>query len=227
VTPDRILAERSSTILCGDDRPLLNWVAYAMAMQTDPEFVWTDVRVPGQELNPTDLLAQNLVPSSRFRVLETSDLIPNDAAANVGVSAVIRSDETPTNVQRLLDFLRLPTETQRMIEGIRASDRPRVAVLSNGHRVLAHYASSDTTARTIRAITDSGVTFIMTFADDRPKGRFVFDNVLDVDGRLADGWRQASFMVEKWPIGAPFATGSKVRLVDFLPVASVLESQLG
>jgi hypothetical protein len=211
----------------GDDRPLLNWVAYALASKADPEFIWTDVRTPGQLLRTSDVLSRQLVPPDRLRVVGATELAPNDREANVAVSTLIRSDEPPSNVQRLLDFLRLPLPTQRLLETVGPPDRVRVCVLSNGQRILALYPSSEAVRPTIRAIVDGGVALVMTFADEAPKGRLEFDNVLAVDGSVSGGWKGAVLTVEKWTDGGDLRVGSTHRLGEVPAIASVLSRELG
>jgi len=206
---------------------MLNWTAYAIAQQTDPRFRWVDVREPGQEPKPTDVLSRQVVPSDRLSTRATSELIPNEAEARIEVTSVIRSDEPPRNVKRLLEFLRLPAATQQMLESTPPSEEPHVVVLSNGHRVVAHYPSAEAVEPTIRAICESGITFLMTFADDPPRGRFAFDNVIRVDGRFSEGWRGATLTVEKWSRGEALRPGSVVRLGELRPLASVLSAELG
>ena len=223
----RPLEGPSSTILIGDDRVLLNWVAFALASPSDPEFLWTDVRVPGQPIRPTDLLSRTLIPAPRLMVVPTSELAPNERDAGRDVSAVIRSDEAPSDLQRLLDFLRLPLKTQKMLETVPPGGLPRVVVLSNGHRLLAFYSSPDIVARTVRAIVASGVAFLMTFADERPKGREAFDNILHLDGNLTGGWKAAVLTVERWTVGTFLTTGATHRLDEIPAIGRVLAEGLG
>jgi|SRR5271157_1899107 len=223
----KIFKGPGSTIVYGDDRPLLNWVAYALAYVTSPEFKWTDVQFPGQALEPTDPLSRNLIPPERLLLVRATDMAPNDAMANVAVSAVIRSDESPGNVERLIDFLRLPASTQRLLETPPPADRPRVAVLSNGQRIVAFYPTPQTIAPTIRAIVGAGTVLIMTFADAGPEGRFQFDNVLKVEGSVRGGWQDATVKVDKWSPDGPFRVGMELRLGDLAPLANVIARGLG
>ena len=218
----KIFGAPGSTIVWGDDRPLLNWVAYALASVTSSEFKWTDIQFPGQALGPTDPLSRHLIPPDRLRVVRASDMAPNNAAANMPVSAVIRSDETPGNVERLLDFLRLPASTQRLLETPPPGAQPRVAVLSNGQRIVALYPTPQAIAPTIRAIVEAGTIMIMTFADAGPEGRFQFDNVLNVEGSVTRGWQEATLKVEKWSPSGPFRVGTALRLGDLAPLAAVI-----
>jgi hypothetical protein len=227
LSSDPIFRGPTSTIVWGDDRSLLNWVAYALASATDPEFVWTDVRFPDQVLPTTDPLSRNLIPKERLTVVGPRELQPNDSAANVAVSAVIRSDEPPDNVQRVLDFLRLPATTQRTLEQPRPAGQPRVAVLSNGQRIVAFYPTPEVIDPTIRAIVGADIILIMTLADAGPSGRFRFANVLHIEGSVREGWRNAQVDVEQWIPEGPLKAGTKLRLADLSPVSEVLARELG
>lgn len=222
-----IFTRPTSTILWGDDRSLLNWVAYVLASETDPEFTWTDVRFSGQVLPDTDPLTRNLFPAERLNVVGARDLAPDDAAANMAVSAVIRPDEAPDDVQRVLDFLRLPATTQEMLSRPRPAGKTKVAVLSNGQRIVAFYPSPAAIDPTIRAIVGTGTTLIMTFADAGPDGRFSFENVLHLEGSVRDGWRPATLTVEKGAPGGSFVTGTQHRLAELSPLSEVLARELG
>jgi hypothetical protein len=224
---DPIFAKPTSTFLWGDDRSLLNWVAYGLASVTDPEFTWTDIRFSGQVLPDTDPLTRNLFPAERLNVVRSQDLAPDEAAANMAVSAVIRPDEAPDDVQRLLEFLRLPANTQEVLARPRSAGKPRVAVLSNGQRIVAFYPSPATIDPTIRAIVGTGTILIMTFADAGPDARFRFENVLNLEGSVRDGWRTATLAVEKGAPGGSFVTGTKHRLAELSPLSEVLARELG
>jgi hypothetical protein len=224
---DPIFRGPTSAIIWGDDRSLLNWVAYAMASVTDPEFHWTDVRYSDQAVSATDPVARGRIPTDRLYVVETQELAPDDATANMAVSAIIRSDEPPASIQRVIEFLRLPVATQRVLEQTPREGPPRVAVLSNGHRISALYPTPAVIDPTIRAIVGANTILIMTFGDAGPGGRFRFDDVLHVDGSIRDGWRRAMLSVEKWTPGGPFEVGTTLPLVDLSPISDVLGRELG
>ena len=212
----------TSVIICGSNRPLLNWVAYALAVSSDPNLHWTDVRISGEVLSRDDLLMRDRIPPERLHLVAPRELAPDDATANVAVSAVIRDEDTPEELRRVVEFLRLPPPTQQLLAETPSEGVPRVVVLSNGHRLLALYPEIGVVAPTVRAIVGSGVVFIMTFADAPPGGRVAFDTVLQLEGQDPGSWRDATLRVEKTPSTSVFRSGSEVRLADFGPVAAVL-----
>jgi hypothetical protein len=224
--PRELFGEARLVIILGSDRRLLNWVAYAFASATDRHFLWVDVRSMGEVRADPDPLSRNLVPEHQFAAVRAVDLAPSDARANVAISGVVRDDETPENLQRLMDFLRLPERTQAALSTVVVGGGPSVVVLSNAHRLGAFYPV-EIVPPLLRAIKESGATVIMTFADAPNEGRFAFDMVLHLEGSDPAAWRQAVLRVEKGSASGPFPTGSTCRLADVEVVRAALSSQLG
>jgi len=227
MTPGVLFQHPRSVIMFGDDRPLLNWVAWAIASESDPEFFWPDVRLAGQAPDSTDPMAHNVIPERQLRVRPPNELVPDHSAANVAVSAVIRDDEPPENVRRLIDFLRLPRNTQQVLAEPRSDGRMPVVVLSNAQRLAPLYPSVDNVHATARTITEQNAVLIMTFADTPPTSRSVFEVILHVVGSLRDGWKWATLRVEKGTPDSAFPTGLSVRLGEFTPLAPALLRALG
>lgn len=222
----RLFAGPTAVILIGSDRPLLNWVAYALAAVTDPGFFWVDVRTQGEVLSDSDPLVRKVIPPDRLTLVRSSELAPNNSKANLAVSAVVRDSETPANLQLLLDFLRLPERTQAVLSGTAPGGRPRVAVLSNAHRLGPLYPAG-TVGPFLRAIRAAGVTAIMTFADAPNDGRLAFDVILHLEGHDPKNWKQAKLAVEKGLSNGPLRTGREYRLGDLDAVAALLTERLG
>jgi len=224
--PEEAFRRPTSVLIVGNDRALLNWVAYAVAVFHDPGFLWTDVRYPGQEVDADDPMARKVIPPAQMVVRHPDELRPSDASANVAVSAVVRADEPPENLRRLLDFLRLPQPTQQALSYSRPGGRLPVVVLSNSHRLAAFYPA-DAVTSTVRTILESGAILVMTFADSPPRGRVAFDTLLNVHGSVEDGWRRAKVKVEAAPAEGPFRTGTEPSLGELLPFAEILSRALG
>jgi hypothetical protein len=227
VTNGKIFGGPTSVIICGSDRPLLNWVAYALATASDPEFHWTDVRLEGEVMAPDDVLSRSVIPADQLSTVRPGELTPDDTLGNVAVSAVIRDDETPDEVRRLVEFLRLPAQTQSVLSRTSSEEPPRVVVLSNGHRLIAIYPNIDAVRPTVRAIVASGVVLIMTFADAAPHGRFAFDVVLHVDAPVRQDWKRATIRIEKGPPAGFLRAAAEYRLGDTSPWREVLGQHLG
>jgi len=227
VTQDGLFRGPTSVIIFGDDRALLDWVAYALAVPCDPNFIWTDVRLKDQEPSPDDPIATQRVPADQLRVRPPWELQLDHSTANIALSAVVRSDEPPENVRRLIDYLRLPAPTQRVLSEPHGTSRLPVVVLSNSHRMAPFYRTLEDVSSTAQTIKASGVVMIMTFADAPPGGRVAFEAIVHVDGSMRAGWKQATLRVEKASPAADLPAGPVVRLGEFEPIASVLRRELG
>ena len=221
-----VFVRPTSVFVSGNSRPLLNWVAFALASSSDPTFVWTDVRLRGETVDPKDPLASNVIPEDRLSLVNADQLTRNDAVANMAFAGVIRSDEPPENVRRLTDFLRLPSHTQELLAATRRRGRPPVLVLSNAHRMVALYPT-DTVAPVVHAIVDSGAILLVTWADAPPEGRLAFTHILHVDGGAPSSWRQATLKVEKGGARGLPGEGSASPLGQVGPVAEILTRHLG
>jgi len=225
VESDRIFSRPTSVILCGSNRPLLNWVVYALASATDPKFIWTDVRLGDEVLADVDPLARNLVPPDRLAVVYPSVLVPNDAAANMAIAGVVRDNQPSDGIRRLLDFIRLPLPTQRLLSGVLSRDRPIVLVLSDAHHLVTFYPT-EVVAPVIQAVVEAGAILFVTFAGAPPESRQAFETILHVEGNDPKAWRRTTLRVEKGPLAGPLRTGSDHLLGELDPVAAVLARDL-
>ena len=215
----------TSVVIYGSSRPLLNWVAYALAAEADPEFIWNDVRLRGEVLSEFDPLSRNLIPPERLNVAFPNEFAPEDRAANIVRSGVVRDDESHEHIRRLTDFLRLPLGAQRVLARRSAGNRPMVLVLSNGHRLVALYPSG-TLAPSLRIMNEVGATLIMTFADASPASHRAFGTILVVEGNDVREWKRATLRVLKGPADGPLRTGVEYRLGEYAPLADILTRQL-
>ena len=213
-------------ILLGSTRSLLNWVAYAMATATSPEYRWVDVRSQGEVLADSDPLKRNVIPSGQLTLARAADLAPDHSKANLAVAAVVRHDEPPEDIQLLVEFLRLPERSQVTLSREASAGRTMVTVLSNAHRLGAHYPVSAVDPA-LRAIRSFGGVVIMTFADAPNDGRWAFDFVVHIDGDATPRWRQATVRVEKGLPEGPLRTGRECPLGEFEPIARTLAQHLG
>ena len=217
-----------TVFICGNHRPLLNWTAFALASATDPRLSWTDVRLRGEVLDAFDPLARSVIPSDRLSIVHPNELAQNEAAARLAGAAsstVIRSDEPPASIRRLVDFLRLPTHTQELLAAHPPDGPPTPLVLSNAHRVVALYPT-ESVAPVLRAIVDAGALLIATWADAPPEGRLAFDTILHLRGEEHGAWRRASLTVERSAVPGSLRAGETYPLGEIRPVAAVLERRL-
>lgn len=211
----------TSVFVSGADRLLLNWLAYALSHVPPLEPIWTDIRLDQEVLDPSDVLSRGLIPKERLLTVAPGELARDDFAGNLALGGLVRSDEPSESVRRFADFLRLPAHTRALIARIPRDERPVVLVLSNAQRIAALY-TSDQVGPTLRAITDSGVSLLMTWADAPPGGRLAFHRILHLQGAGAARWREATLKVERGAPAGALRSGAEVRLGSYAPVAQVL-----
>jgi hypothetical protein len=216
----------TSVFVAGSSRPLLNWVVYAITSAADPEFVWTDVRLGGEVLDPDDLLAQGVIPPRQLGIVAPEDLRRNIPPEGLPVKELLREEDRTGMAKRLTDFLRLPLHTQELLSEIPPGDRPAIRVLSNAHRLAAYYPT-ETVGQIVGAIVSAGATFVATWADAPPSGRLAFDTVLHVDGHSVREWRNAVLRVEVGDVEVGLGPGMQKRLAEISQIASVLSAKLG
>jgi len=216
----------TTVILFGTHRPLLHWVGYALGCRGPSEYFWTDIRLAGQLPDPTEPLALGVVSTDHLSVVAPDDLRQNDTGANVAISAVIRSDEPPDNIRRIVDFLRLPSHTQELLSSRSQSARPLVLLLSNAHRIAVMYPA-ETMAAVLRSFVDFGTCLFALFGDDPPRGRMEFDHVLHLSAHDLQHWGEAEIRVEKGDANGPFAMGRPVALKEIPQVAALLSERVG
>ena len=224
-TPPDLFDPRTSVILSGSSRPLLNWVAYSLVVNHAGGFLWGHVRLEDEVLEENDPLNRQIIPRERFISVSPEELVPDDFRANVALGGLARSDAEEDSVRRFADFLRLPDQTQRMISELPREGPAPVLVLSGAHRVAPRYTPG-AVGPTLRRVIEFGGSVLIVWAEARVEARFQFDHVLHLTGEDPKTWQDAVLTVEKgWSTG-PLTTGAKLRLGDIPSVARVLGSHL-
>jgi len=211
----------TSVLAYGPSPLLLHWVVYSFIRLAEGGYFWTDVRFLGQAADPDDPVERGVIPKDRAAVRDPRDFPPNDAPANAAVTVGLRPDQRPAQVEELSDSLRLPSLTQHLIESRRSPAGPLVLVVANAHRMAPLYTPE--TARVItRAMLARGATLVLTFSDEPPALRFLFENSWHIDGRDPRSWREATLTVEQASPAGPIPRTGAWRLEALPNVASVL-----
>jgi len=212
---------RTSVILCGSGRSLLNWVAYALVADHPGGFLWGHVQLEGEVLEDADLLKTQLISRERLITVAPQELMRDDFAGNLAVGGLVRTEPPEESVRSFSDFLRLPQQTQEMISRLPRGEPRPVLVLSGAHRLAALY-STEAVGPTLRSLVELGGSILIVWADAPVAGRLAFERILHLKGENPSRWRDALLTVERgWPTGA-LRTGVEARLTDVAPVASVL-----
>jgi hypothetical protein len=216
------LIERPTTVLLhGSNRPLLNWVMYALLDRSNPDFRWTDVRLREEPLDPLDPLARHVVPEGQLSLVEPDELQRSPVPTS-SLSTLVRTDEMDESTRRALAFLRLPTHTQDLISRTSPRSTPAQFGLSNGHRLLAAFPAK-TVQPTLRAILDSGVSLVMTWADAVPAGSRAYDFVLGLEGGGPADWKEAVLHCVIGNSEGPVRAGARLTLGRLPAIADVLD----
>jgi hypothetical protein len=221
----RIFSRRTSVAVYGGSRPLLNWVVYALASTAKPGLIWTDVRLRGEVLADIDPLSRDLIPPDRLNVVDPEDFVPDDATANLAIAGVVRDDEPPSNLRRIVDFLRLPPLAQRVLSNALSGDLPIVLILSNADH-LSEFYPRETVAPIIRTVVEANAIVFLTYAHAPPRVRDAFETILHVEGTDLTEWREAKLRVDQGPSDGPLRAGSEYRLGELGSVAAVLARDL-
>ena len=219
--PHPSLLNRPTTVfISGGSRPLLNWVAYGLALDANPEFLWTDVRISGELFDRTDLLARNIIPQGRLSFVYPNELARTTPASAPGAPAEAAGSSVGS-LSPMEALQRLPLRSQQLLASLPAGGPPVPVVLSNAQRILPLYPT-ETVGPILRAIVAAGAIFIVTFADTAPEGRRYFETILQLKGQDPPEWERATLRVEKGPAGGPFKADSELRLREIPAIADVL-----
>jgi hypothetical protein len=210
----------TSVVLYGSDRPLVNWVMYAILVRANPNFIWTDIRLSGEVLDPLDPLARQVIPKRQLSVVGPDALRRNPEPARA-MPSVIHPDEPDDLKERLANFLRLPEHTQDLISRVPNEGLVPLFGLSNAHRIAALYPP-DTIRPTLKAIKDSGFSLITTWADALPSSVREFDFVLGIEGLGPQSWRSTTLLCDRGTSTGPVRPGKRFRLGDLPAIAEVL-----
>lgn len=216
----RLFVRPTSVFVSGTSRGFLNWVAYALALNSGPFFRWTDVRIRGELFEPNDLLARSLIPSDQL-----SFRYPEELRPGAGPETASGSPRDSASAE-MAALLRLPQSTRETVATLPSMGRPVPLVLSNAHRIVALYPAPGI-GPIVRAIVAAGAILIVTFADAPPDGRRAFETVLHLRGGEVSQWAVARLAVEQAPNDGSFRSGTELRLSEVPAIADVLRPIFG
>ncbi|MGP8072614.1 MAG: hypothetical protein ACLPZM_05745 [Thermoplasmata archaeon] len=221
-------AKPSAVLISGTSRSLLKWFAFAALEPYSSRVYWTDVRLPGEVLDPLDPMTLHAIPEEALYVLLPQELQPDDQGARQAEAAaatMLKSDETPNSLEGLVEFLRMPSHAQKLISSTGRSDAPSILVTANAHR-LATVFSVERIAPLMKVMLESGTCQIALWAEAATTHTTMFDVLLQVEGSGSADWRNATVTCERGISTGPLASGRAHRLSDIKPVASILEKHI-
>ncbi|HEY1199243.1 MAG TPA: hypothetical protein VGG32_11070 [Thermoplasmata archaeon] len=218
----------SSVLISGSSGSLLKWVAFASLARYSSRVYWTDLRLPGEVLEPLDPMALHVIPEEVVHVLRPRDLQPEEREARLAEAAsttMFPSDEAPESVRRIIESLRMPSHTQERISATFRSGEPAILVCANAHRLVGVFPEEGA-APLIRSIVDAGACIVGLWADAVCSFESVFDVVVHVEGGGPTAWRDATIQCEKGISTGPLTSGRAHRLADVRPIATILEGSI-
>jgi hypothetical protein len=215
----------TSVFISGTSRSLLKWFAFASLAPYASRVYWTDVRLPGEILDPLDPMTLHAIPEDSLYVLLPRDLQPDDQGARQAEAAaatMLKSDETPGSLQGLVEFLRMPSHAQKLISRTGRPELPAILVTANAHRLASVY-SEERIAPLMRVMLESGTCQVALWAEASTALTSIFDVILHLEGSGSADWRNATVRCEKGISTGPLASGVAHRLADLKLIAPILE----
>jgi hypothetical protein len=214
----------SSVFISGSSRSLLKWFAFAALAPYTRRVYWTDVRLPGEILDPLDPMTLHAIPAKSVYVLLPQELAPDDRGARQAETAaprLLQADTSPHSLEGLVEFLRMPTHAQELISATGRPEIPSILVTANAQRLATVY-SPERIAPLMRVMLDSGTCQIALWAEAPTTHTSMFDVILHLEGTASKDWRNATVRCERGISTGPLASGPAVRLADVPQIASVL-----
>ena len=205
-----------SVMVYADDRTSAVLAAHAIARLRGDNVTWLDIRDPGGPPEPYDELLRAVVgPRRAYRTAPPDDLAPENAAANLALWTVIRSDEPTEVVAQFVDFLRLPTSVQKMFEQFGPADTSPTLVVTNSDRIAALYPEDvESTKGFVDVFARQGIKLVATIVGIERKDRFAYQHVYRLRSPPGSRWEEATWAVETPTPTGGSALGPTHRLGD-------------
>jgi hypothetical protein len=222
IFPSHLFDRPRSVLIYGPSRPLVNLTLFAFAEAITPQFHWLDIGVPGEERPPVDPVQLGWIPEDRLWQVERPDALrPDDLTANLALFGLIRSDEPPATLTQIIEFLRLPDTSQRILSTRPNDGRPGALAVTNAHRVIAAYPANRVPP--ILAVhLNAGFSVLVGFADVAGPGRAFFDFVFRLDCQNVADWPTGHLICEKGITSGPLRDARPVALSEIPMLSDVL-----
>ncbi|MGB6501203.1 MAG: hypothetical protein WBG19_07385 [Thermoplasmata archaeon] len=218
----------TSIFISGASRSLLKWFAVASLAPYSSRVYWTDVRLPGEILEPLDPMALHAVPEETVYVLHPRELQPDDEGAHraeAAAATMLRSDGAPGSIEGLVEFLRMPAHAQKLISSTGRPEAPSILVTANSQRLASVY-SPERIAPLMRAMLESGTCQVALWAEAPTTYVSIFDVLLHLDGDDPSDWRNATVRCDRGLSAGPLAGGTTLRLSEIESISRVLEKSI-
>jgi len=223
--PVELRSRPLTAFVYGPSRPLVGLTLYSLALATNPEFLWVDVRIRGEEPHHLDPVALGWVPQHRLVALDHLEVARAQArVSGTALSSLLDPAETP-GLDVVTEFLRMPDLTQRLLAAPPSTPGPGLVAVSNAHRLMAAVDPMRTTP-ILSAYRQAGYSLFVGYAEATDGSRMLFDYVFRLDGESARDWRHATLTCEKGDASGTLRVGHSVRLSRLPFLESVLSRAL-
>ncbi len=213
-------------LVTGRSRLLLHVAAYALAQALDGDFYWVQVGDPARPPDPDDGRVARSVPDERLvRVDDPDEMLPDLALAHLGLWTLVQRDESPGEVDPLVDYLLLPPPIQRLLGSVGLSKRAAAFVVANVERFALRFPVRDADPRRLHALVKrENVSAVLTLRG-RPDPAFssVVDAVFRVEAEHAQRPGDARLIPERLPAGAEWALESPRSFREVAPLRAALD----
>ena len=207
---------------------MLKWFAFASLAPYASRVYWTDVRLPGEILDPLDPITLHEIPEKSLYVLLPDELKPDDQGARhaeAAAATMLEAHEPTHSIEGLVEFIRMPAHAQKLISSTGRADLPSILVTANAHRLATVY-SIERIAPLMRVMLESGTCQIALWAEAPTTHTSMFDVLLHLEGSGSAAWREATVECERGIASGPLAVGKHPRLSEIGPIATILEKSI-
>ena len=222
--PSTLFQQPHSVLVFGPSRRLVRLTLFAFASWTNPEFHWVEFSPPTTDRTPCDPVRLGWIPGDRLWLVHSPDeLEANAASPTVALSKVISAEESPEERNRLLQFLRLPEMSQRIIASQTPNGHPGVVAVSEVHQATDSFTPNQVVSL-LSLHQDLGFSVMIGHYNPPGPGRNLFDFVfrLQGGGESLEDWKRYQLICEKGIVAGPLRGRRAVPLEDIPTLFEIL-----
>ncbi len=210
-----------SALIHGADRSMVNLLLYALAAEADPRLHWLDVRSDGELPSDWDPVRMGWLDARHAWSTDPErDLVPDHARANAAIFELVRSDEPPATLARLVDFLRLPDTMQRIVGEMSPAGGAHLLAVANADRIAGSFPDA-VLAPILDAFEWARCSLFVGFTGRDPPGVSRFTHVVRIEGGSPARWTDARITFEREALFDGLRTGGIASPADLPSVARV------
>jgi len=224
VFPARLFDRPSGVFVYGTSRAIVNLTLFTFATHANPGFHWVEIGSKSEAHARSEPVRLGWIPPDRLWLVDPPEVLrPDTASARLPIFDMIRSDEPSDTIRHILDFLRLPDQSQRIIGSQLPNGRPGVVAVTNAHRAEGTIPPDDVPA-ILSVHRNAGFSVMVGYPDFAGPARDLFDFVFRIQGideQPAD-WKKVQLVCEKGITAGPLRDLRPLRLEEIPILAEVL-----